>query len=227
MSQVAVKTLVGHSEEFVFAGDAVRLAGQIDYPLPSPYQSTFPLLFMLHHAGCDDREAYTHLADIALNAGYAVFRWDKRGTGRSGSSGSGSTVQDAVNAYEFALDREHIDRRHAVILAQDAGTGLLGDSFGLFARAQHPAGVALISNLLDESAVCAIDSRLIILMGQQDWNPWQQYGRDAAEAHNRANRHGAEYFVAPYADRSLTDMRYGVFHGGARAVLDEWLRSII
>jgi len=54
MTQVAVKTLVGYSEEVVFAGDQVRLAGQIDYPLPSPYQNTFPLLFMLHHAGCDD-----------------------------------------------------------------------------------------------------------------------------------------------------------------------------
>jgi alpha-beta hydrolase superfamily lysophospholipase len=227
MSQVALKTLVDRSEEVVFAGDEVRLAGQIDYPLPSPYQSTFPLLFMLHHAGCDDREGYQHLADVALNAGYAVFRWDKRGTGRSGSGGGGSTVQDAVNAYELALDQKQIDRRHTVIMAQDAGSGLLGDSFGLFARAQHPAGVALISNLLDESAVCAIDSRLLILMGQQDWNPWEQYGRAAAEAHNAANRHGAEYFVAPYADRSLTDMRYGTFHAGARGVLDEWLRSII
>jgi hypothetical protein len=226
-SAVAVKTLVGHSEDHVFAGDKVRLAGQIDYPLPSPYQNTFPLLFMLHHAGCDDREGYTHLAEIALNAGYAVFRWDKRGTGRSGSGGGGSTIQDAVQAYEFALDREHIDRRHTVILAQDAGTGLLGDSFGLFARAQHPAGVALISNLLDETAVCAIDSRLLILAGQQDWNPWQQYARDAAAAHNAANRHGAEYFVAPYADRALTDMRYGTLHAAARGVLDEWLRSII
>jgi len=53
----------------------------------------------------------------------------------------------------------------------------LGDSFGLFARAQHPAGVALISNLLDQNAISAIDSRLLILMGQQDWNPWQEYGR--------------------------------------------------
>ncbi len=217
---------VGHTEELVFAGDGVRLAGQIDYPQSSIRGSSLPLLFILHHAGCDAREGYTHFAEYGLASGYAVFRWDKRGTGRSGASGRGSTAQDAVNAYEVALEQPGINRRSAVILAQDAGTGLLGDSFGLFARLQLPHGVVLATNILDESAVLAIESQLLILMGQHDWHPWQKYGKAAADAHNAAYKHGASYYVAPYANRMIADTRTEKFHFGAKNTLLDWLQVL-
>jgi alpha-beta hydrolase superfamily lysophospholipase len=216
---------VGHTEELVFAGDRVRLSGQIDYP-QSHLTTHFPLLFVLHHAGCDARDGYDHFAQFGLASGYAVFRWDKRGTGRSGAGGRGSTIQDAVNAYEVALEQPNIDHRHVVILAQDAGTGLLGDSFGLFARLQLPHGVVLATNMLDEGAVLAIQTQLLILMGQHDWNPWQQYGKAASDAHNQAYKHGASYYVAPYANRMLVDIRSQVFHSGAKNTLQDWLQVL-
>lgn len=217
---------VARTEDIVFAGDKVRLAGQIDYPFTIPHAKTFPLLFILHHAGCDDREGYRYFAEAGLSAGYAVFRWDKRGTGRSGAGGIGSTTQDAVNAYEVALVQPHIDRKQVVILAQDAGTGLLGSSFGLFARAQHPYGVVLATNILNSETVQAIDSRLLVLVGQHDWNPWQQYGKAVSEAHNASSHHGAQYYVAPHADRMLIDSRTGRFHYGANNTLQDWLREL-
>lgn len=217
---------VARTEELVFAGDGVRLDGQIDYPFLSARQKTFPLMFILHHAGCDDRAGYAHFAQAGLASGYAVFRWDKRGTGRSGAGGRGSTTQDAVNAYEIALEQPQVDRKRVVILAQAAGTGLLGDSFGLFARAQLPYGVALATNALDEDAVLAIESRLLVLMGQNDWRPWQRFGKAVCESHNNAYNHGAYYYVAPYADRMLQDPRTGSFHFGADTALQDWLQTI-
>jgi alpha-beta hydrolase superfamily lysophospholipase len=224
-NQVLESVKVGYTQELVFAGDGVRLSGQIDYPT-IPRRQTFPLLFMLHHAGCEDRKGYEHFAEVGLESGYAVFRWDKRGTGRSGAGGRGSTIQDAVNAYEFALDQPNIDRRRIVILAQDAGAGLLGDSFGLFARAQAPYGVVLASNMLDEAAVLAIETRLLVVMGQQDWKPWQQFGKAVADAHNAAYKHGATYYVAPNANRFLIDTRSQAFHYGAKTAIADWLQTI-
>jgi len=217
---------IEHTEELVFAGDGVRLSGQIDYPRSASRNITFPLLFILHHAGCEARGGYSHFAQFGLHSGYAVFRWDKRGTGRSGAGGRGSTTQDAVNAYEVALEQAKVDRRRVVILAQDAGTGLLGDSFGLFARLQHPHGVALATNVLDEKAVLAIESQLLILMGQHDWNPWQKFGKAASDAHHAAYKHGASYYVAPYANRMLIDIRSDTFHFGAKNTLQDWLQAL-
>ncbi len=225
-NQVLERIQIGHTEPLVFAGDGVRLAGQIDYPTPLPHTHAFPLIFILHHAGCDDRKGYRHFAEAGLAAGYAVFRWDKRGTGHSGAGGRGSTTQDAVNAYEIALEQPHVDRKHVVILAQDAGTGLLGSSFGLFARIQMPYGVILATNRLDEKAVQAIESQLLIVVGQEDWNPWQKFGKLACDAHNDAYKHGASYYVAPHADRMLTDPRTDRFHYGADSAIQDWLKSI-
>lgn len=213
-------------QELVFAGDEVRLAGQTDYPV-QPRQSTkFPLLFILHHACGSTREDYAAYAEIGLESGYAVFRWDKRGTGRSGGGGRGSTTQDAVNAYEIALEQPYVDRKRAVILALGAGTGLLGSSFGLFARAQHPYGTLLVANMLDEQDILALDTRLCIVAGQEDWNTPEQYAEVAATAHNDAYRHGASAYIAPQADRMLLTSDEAI-HDGARKVMRDWLKRIL
>lgn len=213
------------SPEVVFAGDKVRLAGQMDYPASPPPQDGYPLLFILHHAGTESRDWYTHFADIGVSSHYAAFRWDKRGTGRSGASGLGSSTQDAVNAYEIALEQPHINRKRVVILAQGAGTGLLGSSFGLFARIQAPYAVILASNMLDDEAVLAVDARLRIVVSDQDWNPWQKYGQMVCEAHNSVYKHGAEYAVVSGGDRKLM-MPGGKLHPHAEDALAHWLKQL-
>ena len=218
---------VGDTQEIAFAGDGVLLAGQIDYPDKNPPANGFPLIFILHHAGCNTRESYQHYADIGLACGYAVFRWDKRGTGRSGAGGRGSTTQDAVNAYEVALEQARINHNRIVILAQEAGTAMLGNAYGLFARIQQPFGVILVSNTLDVNEILAIESRVLVIAGQKDWNPWQKYARAACETHNAAYKYGASFYVAPYGDRSLRDARHPEqpFHPGAASVIRDWLES--
>lgn len=222
------RQIAKRTQELVFAGDKVRLAGQVDYPQRIPPPGGYPLLFILHHAGGHTRDAYQHFTEVGLAAGYAVFRWDKRGTGRSGGGGRGSTTQDAVNAYEIALEQASINNDYAVILAPCSATVLLGSSFGLFARVQHPHGALLTGNMLDEKAILAIDTRVKIVMGGADWRPVELFGEASCAAHNKAYTHGASLFVAPHADRLLMDTRTTppVFHEEARAVIHDWLESL-
>ena len=230
-NQVVVAPLLSlHAPcELIFAGDEVRLAGQIEYPsTPSP-ENGYPLLFVLHHACCTSRQDYAEYAEIALANGYAVFRWDKRGTGRSGDSGRGSTTQDAVNAYEIALSQEGINRKRTVILAVGAGSALFGSSFGLFARAQHPFATLLIANQLDPNEILALDTRLKILMSPQDWNTPDVYGEAAAQAHNSAYRHGASFTLVSGGDRHLLEtdaFDHNSLHPDARKVIGDWLSSL-
>ncbi len=215
------------ARELTFAGDEVRLAGQIDYPVTSRTPNGFPLVFVLHHAGGNTRESYQHFAQMALECDYAVFRWDKRGTGRSGASARGSVVQDAVNAYETALLQPGINRKRAFILAIGSGTQMLGNAFGLFARTQLPFATMLVANMLDPEEILAIDSPVQIVVGQNDWNPWQIYAVAASNRHNQQYAHGAAYYVAPNADRMLMLQQNGEtqFHEGARKVIQDWLNA--
>lgn len=216
---------ISASKEFTFAGDEVTLGGQIDYPMTKRPSAGYPLIFVLHHACCNTREDYVDYAQVALDKGFAVFRWDKRGTGRSGASGRGSTTQDAVNAYEIALSQPSINRKQIVILAVGAGTALLGSSFGLFARQQHPFGAILIANMLDPEEILAVDTRALILMGEDDWNPASIYGEAAAQAHCAAYKHGATYERIPSADRLLMSNGFAL-HSHARKVMGSWLNLI-
>lgn len=215
------------TRELVFAGDSVRLAGQIEYPRTKSQNGTFPLLFIVPHACCNTRTTFNHYAEVALNAGYAVFRWDKRGTGRSGASGRGSTTQDTVNAYETALDQPKIDNNRVVILAQGEGSGLLGKAFGLFARIARPKAVILVGNMLKPEAVTAIDAPIHVIHGSNDWLDPKTYGKQAVDAHNQTYNADASFYVAVNADRLLlTDEDESNFHIGAKQVIQDWLLAL-
>ena len=215
--------------EIVFAGDEVRLAGQIEYPDTPRPEKGYPLLFVLHHACSTMREDYADYANVALTHGYAVFRWDKRGNGHSGDSGRGSTTQDAVNAYEVAVSQENINRKRVIILAVGEGSALLGSSFGLFARTQHPYAVLLVANMLDPDEILALDTRIKIVMSPEDWNSPQVFGETAVKAHKQTYRHGASFFLTSGGDRLLMDEDvYGItsLHFSARKVVGDWLNSL-
>jgi uncharacterized protein len=215
------------SHEVVFAGDHVRLAGQIDYPTASMPQAGYPLIVILHHAGGNTRNDFAHYASIALESGYVVFRWDKRGTGKSGASGRGSSMQDAVLAYATALKQPCIDSQKVVILAQGEGTLLLSEAFEAFENVQHPAGALLIGSLLDQKQILAIKTRVQVIIGAKDWISWQSYGKAPCDAHNAMYKFGARFSVAHHADRLLIDTRKPGkrVHIGAKQIIKDWLES--
>lgn len=210
--------------EITFAGDHVRLAGQIEYPNAPVPEAGYPLLFFLHHAGWNARSDYDHYAQTALECDYAVFRWDKRGTGHSGAGGRGSTTQDAILAYQTALSQPDIDRSHAVILAQSEATIMLARSFPYFTHVQKPLGVILAGSMLDTNGIETIDTAVQIIMGEKDWNNWRVHARDTAEHHQAIYSHGASYYVVPDANRLL--MANGQFHHEASDRMRDWLQSL-
>lgn len=212
--------------ELMFAGDHVSLAGQIDYPARLTAQASFPLLFILPHAGCNGPQCHTHYARAALDSGYAVFRWDKRGTGRSGSGDYGLPENDALRAYETALAQQGVDQQKVVILAQNGSTALFGERYLDFVRLGRPIGAALTGNMLDEEQILAIDCPVHIITGERDWNYWSKFARDAVEAHNRRYGYQSSYYVARFATRHLTDSRNQSFHIGAEMSLRQWLEQL-
>jgi uncharacterized protein len=222
------KTPAESVRELTFAGDDVCLAGQIDYPDISPPFSGYPLLFLLHNSGWCTRDKYDHYAETALSCGYAVFRWDKRGTGNSGAGGRGSTTQDSIMAYKTAINQPLIDKQRVVILALGEGSLMLGHTFELFNHIQHPHGAILAGNMLDSCEILAIDTTVQVVMAENDWNDWQQYADEACERHNESHNHGASFYIAPDANRMLMVKTDGgkVFHNGAGNAIYDWLQAI-
>lgn len=216
------------SREVIFAGDNVRLAGQIDYPVSPPPRSGYPFLFVIHHAGGNTRADFEHYAQVGLECGFAVFRWDKRGTGRSGAGGRGSTLQDAVNAYKVALSQPGIDRERSIILAQGEGTLMLSDIFKALANIEKPEACLLIANLLDKDDILMLDTQVQIIIGAEDWISWRVYGKSACDAHNEKYGRDANFSVAHHADRLLIDTRYTDhrIHIGAKHIIKDWLYSL-
>ena len=82
VNQIDERVAVAHTEEIVFAGDGVRLDGQIDYPILSSRQKTFPLMFILHHAGCDDAADLSRLLGLARPRAGGSLAPSRRGCGR-------------------------------------------------------------------------------------------------------------------------------------------------
>lgn len=213
-------------QDVIFSGDGVQLAGQINYPTAPTQPGEFPVIFIIQHATCTSRKAYGHLARIAVAHDMAIFLWDKRGTGASGSAGNGSVLVDTLKAYETALSQPGIDRQRAIIVAQNEGSLLLGDAFDDFSTIQPPLGVLLIGNMLDEDAITVIDRPAHIVMSKNDWNAWQTYARDAAAAHSRIGGYPTQYYVAPNTNRRLMYNSGGSFHNGAAHSISEWLDTL-
>jgi hypothetical protein len=110
-------------------------------------------------------------------------------------------------------------------MALDAGTGMLGNAFGLFARVRKPQAVVLLSNMLDADAVLAIDSQVYIMMSESDWNPWQSFAEAACKTHRAAYNSAAAYYVLPgQVDRKL--ISDGELPAAASAMLTDWLQDL-
>lgn len=214
----------GTREHVFFAGDEVQLAGQIDYPvLPLPVTG-YPLIFVIQHATCNSRNGYAHITRLGNEMGMAVFRWDKRGTGKSGSGGGSSTL-DAVQAYKAAVHQPHINADYAVILAQNEGSLILQEAWTVFRQINVPCGVVLSGNMLDEKAITTLDVPVTVVSSKNDWNAWQIYARDASAAHSRRYpQWPPSYYVATNSNRRLLYEHGGAFHRGASQHIHDWLK---
>ncbi|MGC8801515.1 MAG: alpha/beta hydrolase family protein [Chloroflexus sp.] len=217
--------------EVVFStDDGVTLAGELTLPR---YSDQPPLVVIIHHAGPVDRDAYGYLAELLVVRGYAVFRFDKRGTGVSGGVYGCCEAEDALAAYRAAVTQPDIDPRRVFIVAQSIGTRYVAASFPEYVAAMPPCGVALLSNLLGPVDIIAIAAPIHVIVADSEPDR-QRIGPDAVAAHNARWSYGASLYIAEGAEHTLFDIRNGPidwsnpnwvqrYHRGAMASLLNWL----
>jgi pimeloyl-ACP methyl ester carboxylesterase len=112
-------------EKLAFDSGDVELAGSL--LLPAGSEGPFPAVVMLHGAGPDTREVFwrTGDAETFLQAGLAVFIYDKRGTGQSAGDWQTASIEDLA---EDALAAVRLVRQQPNIRPDQVG--LFGVSQG-------------------------------------------------------------------------------------------------
>ena len=135
-------TLAYRTEEVAFTNGDVTLRGTLYLPRSG---GRHPALVLIHGSGRQPRDEYRFYARMYARRGVAALAYDKRGSGLSGGSVTGSTYQvfagDAVKAVD--LLRHH----HAI---DPARVGIWGLSEGEWvgpaaAEMSHPAFLVLVS----------------------------------------------------------------------------------
>ncbi|MCS6840224.1 MAG: lysophospholipase [Roseiflexus sp.] len=200
-----LKDIAAERREVRFVSGDVELAGELDLP---PGAGPHPLAFIIHHSGPVPRDSYGYLAEILLRAGYAVFRFDKRGTGASGGVYGCCEGDDALAAYRAAVAQPGIDRCRIFIIAQSIGTQHLATRFEEYALAQAPLGVALLSSLLHARDIVRIQAPIIVIVADSE-PELNAIGPEAVAAHNARYGLVSTLYVAEGAEHTLFDIRDG------------------
>jgi uncharacterized protein len=193
-------------EEIFFpAEDGVNLAGQFDYP---PGQVQYSLVFIIPHADPIDRQQYQFLAAKLIPAGYAVFRFDKRGVAESDGEYGCCEAEDAVAAYRAALNHRPESILKTFIIAQSIGTKHLFNRYNDYVSIHRPTGVILLSNLLSKSEVIQLDIPIQIIVS--DSEPHLVSASQAAfQAHISTYGFKSDFYVALQTEHTLFDISQG------------------
>ncbi len=219
------------SRQVVFAAqDGTPLAGQLDLPDAAP---PHPTVVVLHHSGPVDRCAYDYMAQLLVENGFAVFRFDKRGTGRSGGVYGCCEADDAVAAWRAAA-QPGVDTERLYLMAQSLGTRIAADRFAEIAAIQPPRGLLLLSSLLDGGDLERLSGPILLVLSASEPN-LAANGEEAAERYRRSG--GAiRLYVAEGTEHTLFDTTEGPlnwddpawrsrFHTGAAGAIVGWLRE--
>lgn len=201
----ALAEITRERREVRFTSGDVTLAGELDLPLG---EGDAALVFIIHHSGPATRNAYGYMAELLTEAGFAVFRFDKRGTGLSEGMYGCCEAEDALAAYRAAVMQPDIDRSRVFIVAQSIGSEHLAAHFAAFAEIQPPAGVMLLSSLLGPERVVNIKAPLHIIVSDSEPN-LDAITVQAVEAHHRQTGYESSYYIAAHSEHTLFDIAEG------------------
>lgn len=143
-------TIEGDDDVFIGAA-GFSLGGA--FTAPRGVEGRAPAVILVSGPGPQDRDyvthgvpVYAHLADVLSRAGYAVVRYDSRGSGRSGGRAESARMQeysdDVLAVVRWLRARDDIDRNRIVVAGHgDTGTIALSAA----GRTGQIAGVALLN----------------------------------------------------------------------------------
>ena len=174
------------------------LAGQWDFPAAGQA----PLVVIVPPGGRVDRNGwppgadfelgkgvYQHLAELLVEKGYAVFRFDAPGAGRSSPGHWATDRSNALEAYTRAIDHARVDTERVFLLGHGSGTATIAAIFERFEQANPLNGVALLGNRVGERQALELSPPLLLVVGEKYPDDLYQHGRfvlDARKHHDES-----------------------------------------
>ena len=180
--------------ETTFESVDATVSAQWEFPARTPA----PLVVLLPATEAVDRDGlppgygedpatgiYAQLARTLLEAGFAIFRYDSPGTGRS-SQGHFSTVRStAIEAYTRAVDHPKVDRAHTFLLGHSASTDTVVGIYPRYAAVCPPAGVVLLASIVGETDIVRVDAPTLIVVSDKTPDEIYQHGQFPTDARSR------------------------------------------
>jgi hypothetical protein len=180
-------------------GPAHKLSGQLDRPVRSfTARDPYPLVILIPPGGGIDRDGssnnlsafedvYLPLVQAVVDQGWAIFRYDRSGSGNSEESDRPNHL-DALDAVRVALEQPFVDPSRVVIIAQGGGTGMLHNQYAAFEELvgfRNLRGVVLLSSMTGGHIAGKMAGDLLIVMGSNDEPERLASARNAVELHER------------------------------------------
>ncbi len=228
-------------EETTFKSVDAMVAGQWDFPTNTPA----PLVVLIGASTAVDRNGlppgytgdretgiYARLTKALVEAGFAVFRYDAPGTGRSGRGRFSTIRSTALEGYVRAVDHARIDPERVFLFGHSGGTEAIAGIFPRYVSINPPAGVILLSSRVGETSAVRVEAPTLIIVTEKNPDDLYQYGRFATDARSRVKDKKLEtdLVTIPEAEHSLIveieesrGKRYRI-HPRAQAAMLEWLQ---
>ncbi len=119
-----------HQQSFSFSSGKIQLEGTLY--LPDSSGTGYPVFIIVHKAGKQTRENYHHYVEQLTDQGYAVFVYDKRGSGKSKGKYRHVTLKNSTSVFEdlakdvvaagaFLQSRKEVDGRKIGLLGLSQG----------------------------------------------------------------------------------------------------------
>jgi hypothetical protein len=229
--------------ETTFESVDATVSAQWEFPARTPA----PLVVLLPASEAVDRDGlppgygedpstgiYAQLARKLLDAGFAVFRYDSPGTGRS-SQGQFSTVRStALEAYTRAVDHPKVDGAHVFLLGHSQSTDTIAGIYPRYVAVKPPAGVVMLANLVGETDIVRIEAPTLIVVSDKTPDDIYQYGQFPTDARQRSTDkkletslvtiNGAEATLLTPTDKNGGGKLFSIDPRAVDATL-EWLKG--
>lgn len=128
---------------------------------------------------------YAQFAKKLLAAGFAVFRYDSPGTGRSSSGEYCTDRSTALEGYTRAIDHPKVDRKQVFLIGHSASTDTVVGIYPRYAAVDPPAGVILLANIVGETDLVSVDAPTLIVVTDRTPDDIYQRGQFPVDARSR------------------------------------------
>lgn len=162
--------------------DQTELAGEWDFPDPVLFGGRRPLVVLAHNRAGRDRncngpaiphyDGFLTLARGLTAAGFAVFRYDKRGCGQSQGKyvpdDESALGQDYAAAVLHAASHPDVDDWRIFLLGQSQGARLVVQRLEEIRHVASVEGMVLLSNVNEPGVFGSVDVPFLIVCGKED-----------------------------------------------------------